>query len=56
MQQMTEITIEELQKYFDEYVDRVESGESFLVKSTYGDVVLMPAEEYDDLIRIGMTD
>ena len=52
MQQMTEITVEELQEYFEDYLDRVESGESFLIKSTYGDVVLMPVEEYEDTVRI----
>jgi len=58
MKEMTEITIEELQQYFDDYISRVEEGEMFLVKSSYGDVVLMPAEEYDDVIRIcnGLTD
>jgi prevent-host-death family protein len=52
MLEMTEITIEELQEYFEDYLDRVENGETFLVKSTYGDVVLTPAEEYEDMIRI----
>ncbi|WJZ48044.1 prevent host death protein [Synechococcus phage DSL-LC03] len=53
---MTEITVEELQEYFDDYIERVAQGETFLVKSVDGDVVLMPVDEYDDLIRIGMTD
>jgi len=55
---MTEITIEELQEYFEDYIGRVEEGEMFLVKSSYGDIVLMPAEEYEDIIRIcnGLTD
>jgi hypothetical protein len=51
---MTEITIEELQEYFEDYISRVEEGETFLVKSIYGEVVLMPAEEYEDIIRISM--
>jgi len=58
MESMTEITIEELQEYFEDYIGRVEEGEMFLVKSSYGDIVLMPAEEYEDIIRIcnGLTD
>jgi len=58
MESMTEITIEELQEYFDDYIARVEEGEVFLVKSTYGNVVLMPVEEYEDIVRIcnGLTD
>lgn len=53
--QMKTLTIEELQTNFDEYLDRVEAGESFLVKSEHGNVMLVPYKEYeevDDLIRI----
>lgn len=50
------LTIEKLQENFDEYLAKVEAGESFLIKSHYGDVMLMPyndsSEEVDDLIRI----
>ena len=49
---MTEITLEELEKYFEEYLDRVEDGETFLVKSSNGDVMLMPVDEYDDMVRM----
>jgi antitoxin (DNA-binding transcriptional repressor) of toxin-antitoxin stability system len=52
---MKTITIEELQKDFDAILSRVESGESFLIKSEYGNVALVPYAEYqelDDLIRI----
>ena len=52
---MKTLTIEELQKNFEVYLDRVESGESFLIKSKHGNVVLVPYQEYeevDDLIRI----
>jgi prevent-host-death family protein len=52
---MKEITIKELQDNFEEYLDKVESGESFLIKSEYGDAMLIPYnnyEEIDDLIRI----
>ena len=55
---MTEITVEELEKYFEEYLDRVEGGETFLVKSSHGDVMLMPVDEYDDMVRMstGLTE
>jgi len=55
---MTEITVEELEKYFEEYLDRVEEGETFLVKSSNGDVMLMPVDEYDDMVRMctGLTE
>jgi prevent-host-death family protein len=58
LQQMTEITVEELQQYFEDYIERVTQGESFLVKSSFGDCVLVPVEEYEDMIRIcnGLTD
>jgi prevent-host-death family protein len=52
---MKTVTIEDLQKNFDEYLDKVEAGESFLIKSEYGSAVLVPCQEYkevDDLIRI----
>ena len=52
LQQMTEITVEELQQYFEDYIERVTQGESFLVKSSSGDCVLVPVEEYEDMIRI----
>ena len=55
---MTEITVEELQEYFDDYIERVVQGENFLIKSIDRDVVLMSVEEYEDMIRIcnGLTD
>ena len=52
---MKTLTVEELQEKFDYYLDRVEAGESFLIKSEYGEVMLVPYrkyEEVDDLIRI----
>jgi hypothetical protein len=55
---MTEITIEELQQYFEDYLERVENGELFLIKSAQGDLVMLPVEEYEDMVRIcnGLTD
>lgn len=52
---MKTLTIEELQADFDAIMNRVEGGESFLIKSEHGDAMLIPYGEYkevDDLIRI----
>jgi prevent-host-death family protein len=52
---METLTIEQLQENFEEYLDKVEAGQSFLIKSEYGTAVLVPYQEYkevDDLIRI----
>jgi antitoxin (DNA-binding transcriptional repressor) of toxin-antitoxin stability system len=52
---MKSITIEELQEDFDAILDEVENGKSFLIKSEYGDAMLVPYSQYkesDDLIRI----
>ena len=55
LQSMETLTIEELQLNFEKYLDKVEAGQSFLIKSEYGNAVLVPYQEYkevDDLIRI----
>ena len=52
---MKTLTIEELQADFDAIITRVEKGETFLIKSEHGNVMLIPYSEYeevDDLIRI----
>jgi len=50
---MNKVTIEELQKNFEEYLDKVQEGESFLVASEYGEVILTQSrEEDDDIVRI----
>ncbi len=53
---MKTLTVEELQADFEYYLDRVKVGESFLIKSKYGEVMLVPynngEQEVDDLIRI----
>ena len=48
-------TVEEFQEDFDNLLERVENGESFLIKSDHGDAMLIPYGEYGeeyDLIRI----
>lgn len=53
LQLMNKVTIEELQKNFEEYLDKVQEGESFLVASEYGEVILTQSrEEDDDIVRI----
>jgi len=58
---MKEFTIQEFQKDFDNLLERVENGESFIITSEGKEVVMVPANnykyivdeiEYDDLIRI----
>jgi prevent-host-death family protein len=59
---MEKFTVEEFQADFDDLLERVEGGESFIITSEGNEVVIMPAkdyeyivdglEEHDDLIRI----
>ncbi len=38
-------TVEEFQENFDTLMDRVESGESFLITSKYGNAMVVPYNE-----------
>jgi prevent-host-death family protein len=59
---MKSFTIEEFESDFDNLLDRVEGGESFIITDEEKKVVIMPAEDYeyivdgieehDDMIRI----
>jgi PHD/YefM family antitoxin component YafN of YafNO toxin-antitoxin module len=52
---METLTVEQFQADFDNLLDRVENGESFIITSKYGNVMMIPYGEYkevDDLIRI----
>lgn len=54
---MESFTVEEFQLHFDELIERVENGESFIIKSDYGEAVMVPCrgsncEDLDDVIRI----
>jgi prevent-host-death family protein len=59
---MDKFTVEEFQADFDNLLERVEGGESFIITDEEKEVVIMPAndykyivdgiEEHDDLIRI----
>ena len=50
---MEKFTVEEFQSDFDNLMDRVEQGESFIITSEYGDAVMVPyTEKIEDIIRI----
>lgn len=43
-------TVEEFQSDFDNLIDRVEQGESFIITSKHGNAVMVPAD--DELVKI----
>ena len=52
---MQKFTVEEFQADFDNLLERVENGESFIITSEHGDAMMIPYGQYkevDDLIRI----
>ena len=54
---MKSFTVEEFQADFDNLIERVEDGESFIIRSETGNSVIVPYNEIlefpeDDLIRI----
>jgi hypothetical protein len=59
---MKSFTVEQFQSDFDNLMERVENGESFMITSEYGNAVMMPYKEVsqifkgagldDDIIRI----
>ena len=55
---MVEISVVEFEKDFDAYMDRIEAGESFLIRQPDGKaVVAVPAGEYQDIIdEVGYTE
>ena len=47
---MVEVTVEEFEKNFDEYLDRIEGGEEFLIRQPDGKaVVAVPAGQLEHL-------
>jgi len=47
---MIELTVEEFEKDFDGYMDRIEAGEQFLIRQSDGRAVMaVPADEYKEL-------
>ena len=55
---MVEISVVEFEKDFDAYMDRIEAGESFLIRQPDGKaVVAVPAGDYQDVIdQVGYDD
>jgi antitoxin (DNA-binding transcriptional repressor) of toxin-antitoxin stability system len=50
---MQKFTVEQFQEDFDNLMERVENGESFIITSEYGDAVMIPYDEtIQDVIRI----
>lgn len=48
---MIEVTISEFEKDFDTYMDRIEAGESFLIRQPDGKaVVAVPADKLSPLV------
>ena len=46
--EMESFTVEDFQKHFDELLERVENGESFLITSEYGNAVMVPYVDYNE--------
>ena len=43
--QLETFTVEEFQADFDTLLDRVQNGETFLIKSEYGNAIIVPYKE-----------
>ena len=49
LNKLESFTIEEFQEDFDALIDRVEKGESFVIKSEHGNAVMIP---YNEVVQI----
>jgi prevent-host-death family protein len=49
LNQLQSLTVEEFQSDFDNLIDRVENGESFIITSEHGNAVIVP---YEEVVRI----
>lgn len=47
--ELQSFTVEEFQKDFDNLMNRVENGESFILTSEYGNAVIVP---YKEVVRV----
>jgi hypothetical protein len=45
LNQLQSFTVEEFQEDFDNLMNRVENGESFIITSEYGNAVMVPYKE-----------
>lgn len=46
---MEKFTVDEFQFHFDELMERVENGESFIINSEYGDAVIVPYNQVSEV-------
>jgi hypothetical protein len=51
LKELQAFTIEEFQKDFDTLMDRVENGESFVIKSEHGNAVMIPYNRIIDILE-----
>jgi len=49
IEELQSFTIEEFQADFDNLIDRVQSGESFLITSKHGNAIMVP---YNEVVQI----
>ena len=47
---MKKFTVEQFQADFDNLLERVENGESFIITSEGKEVVIMPAKDYEYIV------
>lgn len=63
LEKLQSFTVEEFQSDFDNLIDRVENGESFLITSEHGNAVIVPYKEvvsiceeanvdFDEIVKI----
>ena len=50
MKRMKKFTVEQFQEDFDNLLERVENGESFIITSEGKEVVIMPAKDYEYIV------
>jgi hypothetical protein len=49
---MTEVTVEDFEKNFDAYLDRIEGGEEFLIRQPDGKAVIaMPVQQLEQAVE-----
>ena len=51
LNKLESFTIEEFQEDFDALIDRVEKGESFVIKSEHGNAVMIPYNEVAQILE-----
>jgi prevent-host-death family protein len=50
MKQMKKFTVEEFQADFDNLLEKVENGESFIITDQEKEVVIIPAKDYEYIV------